>query len=77
MGLFGLIKIKSLVLELNEHIYKIANAVVQHSTALEDSPELIKVGMRFKEIDPREKRALVREVQNCLYKALKKDEKES
>ena len=70
-------KIKSLVLELNEHIYKIANAVVQHSTTLEDSPELIKVGMRFKEIDPREKRALVREVQNCLYKALKKDEKES
>ena len=70
-------KIKNLVLELNENIYKITNAVVQHSTPLEESPELIKVGMRFKEMDQREKRALVREVQNCLYKALKKDEKES
>ena len=70
-------KIKGLVLELNENIYKITNAVVQHSTPLEESPELIKVGMRFKEMDQREKRALVREVQNCLYKALKKDEKES
>ena len=67
-------KIKGLVLELNENIYKISYAVIQHSTALEDSPELIKVGMRFKEMDQREKRALVREVQNCLYKALKKDE---
>ena len=70
-------KIKGLVLELNEHIYKITNAIIQHSTPLEESPELIKVGMRFKEMDQREKRALVREVQNCLYKALKKDEKES
>ena len=70
-------KIKSLVLELNEQIYKVANAVIQHATILEDSPELIKVGMRFKEIDQREKRALAREVQNCLYKALKKDEKDS
>jgi hypothetical protein len=36
----------------------------------------MKVGMRFKEIDPKEKRRLGREIQNCLYLALKKEEKD-
>jgi hypothetical protein len=63
---------KNIILELNDLIFKIAIVVVQHSTLLEDSPDLIKIGMRFKEIDSKEKRGLVKEVQNCLYQNLKK-----
>ena len=70
-------KLKGLIVELNDQIFKVGLAVIQHTTPLEDSPEFIKVGMRFKEIEQREKRGLGREVQNCLYRALKKDDKDS
>ena len=63
---------KNLILELNDLIFKIAVVVVQNSTPVEDSPDLIKIGMRFKEIESQEKRGLVKEVQNCLYQNLKK-----
>ena len=70
-------KLKGLVVELNDHNFKVGLAVIQHTTPLEGSSEFIKVGMRFKEVDQREKRRLGREVQNCLYRALKKDDKEA
>ena len=48
-------KLKGLVVELNDHIFKVGLAVIQHTTPLEGSSEFIKVGMRFKEVDQREK----------------------